>query len=164
MGSTNLGSVYLKKNKSSENSSNQNLNLPCAGNYLNSICVAFTTIYIVFTSRYCLAVKLYPTLCNPMDCSPPGSSVHGILQVRLLEWVAIPSSQGSSQPRDEIHVSYVSWIGQQGSLPLALPRKQNNKRKVPARRQGDMKMEMSPRSSWGYENYSVKVEENIAPL
>ena len=100
----------------------------------------------------------------PMDCSPPGSSVHGILQVRLPEWVAIPSSQGSPRPRDGICVSYVSWTGQQGSLPPAPPGKQNSKRKDPARRQGDMKMEMSPRSSWGYENYSVKVEENIAPL
>ena len=99
-----------------------------------------------------------------MDCSPPGSSVHGILQVRLLEWVAIPSSQGSSQPRDGICVSYVSWIGQQGPLPLAPRGKQNGMRKDPARRQGDMKMEMSPGSSWGYENYSVKVEENVAPL
>ena len=41
-----------------------------------------------------------PTLCNPMDCSPPGVSVHRISQARKLEWVAISSSQGSSQPRD----------------------------------------------------------------
>ena len=39
-------------------------------------------------------------LCKPMDCSLPGSSVHGILQARILEWVAIPSSRVSSQPRD----------------------------------------------------------------
>ena len=37
-----------------------------------------------------------PTLCNPMDCSPPGSSFHGILQARILEWIAISSSTGSS--------------------------------------------------------------------
>ena len=41
-----------------------------------------------------------PTLCDPMDCSPPGSSVPGILQARILEWVAMPSFRGSSQPRD----------------------------------------------------------------
>ena len=41
-----------------------------------------------------------PTLCNPMDCSLPGSSVHGILQARILEWVAISFSRGSSRPRD----------------------------------------------------------------
>ena len=40
------------------------------------------------------------TLSNPMDYSPPGSSVHGILQARILEWVAKPFSRGSSQPRD----------------------------------------------------------------
>ena len=41
-----------------------------------------------------------PTLCDPVDCSPPGSSIHRILQARILEWVAVPSSKGSSQPRD----------------------------------------------------------------
>ena len=46
-----------------------------------------------------------PTLCGPMDCSPPGSSVHGILQGRLLEWVAMPSARGSSWPRDRTHIS-----------------------------------------------------------
>ena len=45
------------------------------------------------------------TLCGPMDCSLPGTSVHGILQPRTLEWVAMPSARGSSQPRDPIHVS-----------------------------------------------------------
>ena len=47
-------------------------------------------------------------LCDPMDCSPPGSSVHGILQARILEWVAIPFSRGSSQPRDRTPVSYIA--------------------------------------------------------
>ena len=45
------------------------------------------------------------TLCDPMDCSPPGSSAHGILQVRILEWVALPSSRGSSRPTDRICIS-----------------------------------------------------------
>ena len=43
-----------------------------------------------------------PTISNPMDCSPPGSSVHGILQARILKWVVMPSSRGSSQPRDSL--------------------------------------------------------------
>ena len=42
------------------------------------------------------------TLCNPLDCSRPGSAVHGILQARILEWGALSSSRGSSQPRDQI--------------------------------------------------------------
>ena len=44
-------------------------------------------------------------LCDPVDCSPPGSSVHGILQARILEWVAISFSRGSFQPRDQSRVS-----------------------------------------------------------
>ena len=44
----------------------------------------------------CLLAWLCPTLCNPMDCSPPSSSVHGISQARILEWVAISFSRGSS--------------------------------------------------------------------
>ena len=46
-----------------------------------------------------------PALCDPMDCSPPGSSVHGIFQARSLEWVSISSSRGSSQSRDQTCVS-----------------------------------------------------------
>ena len=46
-----------------------------------------------------------PTLCDPMDCSLPGFSVHGILQARILQWVAIPFSRGSSWPRDWIWIS-----------------------------------------------------------
>ena len=46
------------------------------------------------------SAQLCPTLCDPMDCSPPGSSVHGILQARILEWVAVPFSRGSFQPRN----------------------------------------------------------------
>ena len=48
------------------------------------------------------------TLCNIMDHSPPGFSVHRILQVRILEWVAMPTFRGSSQPRNRTHISYVS--------------------------------------------------------
>ena len=64
----------------------------------------------------------------PLDCSPPGSSVHGISQVRILEWVAISFSRGSSWPRDWTWVSYISCIGKQilyhrvtwEALPLCL--------------------------------------------
>ena len=50
--------------------------------------------------------QLCPTLCDPVDCSPPGSSLHGILQARVLEWVAISFSRGSSRPRDQTRVSH----------------------------------------------------------
>ena len=49
-----------------------------------------------------------PTLCDPMYCSPPGSSVHGILQTRILEWVAISFSRGFSRPRDRTQVSCIA--------------------------------------------------------
>ena len=58
--------------------------------------------------KNCMPAKLLqscPTLCNPMDCSLPGSSVHGMVQARILEWVAIPSPRGSSQPRDRTCIS-----------------------------------------------------------
>ena len=57
------------------------------------------------------SLQLCPTLCDLMDCSMPGSSVHGILQARILEWVAISFSRGSSWPRDQTSISFVSWIG-----------------------------------------------------
>ena len=53
------------------------------------------------------------TLCGPMDCSRPGSSVHGILQARIVECIVMLSSRGSSPPRDGTHVSYISCIGRQ---------------------------------------------------
>ena len=55
----------------------------------------------------CLITQWCPTLCNPMDCSPPGSSVHGILRARVLEWAAISSCRGSSPPRDGTQVSRI---------------------------------------------------------
>ena len=58
-------------------------------------------------------LQLYLTPCNPMDCNLPGSSVHGIIQPRISEQVAMPSSRGSPQLRDRTHVSFVSFIGRQ---------------------------------------------------
>jgi len=49
-----------------------------------------------------------PTLCDPVDCSPPGSSVHGILQPRILEWVAISFCRGSFRPRDRTQISRIA--------------------------------------------------------
>ena len=76
---------------------------------ISSLCV-FPEILVVNTSpckrakslRFCL------TLCKPLDCSPPGSSVHGSLQAGILEWVATPFSRGSSRFRDQTQVSSVT--------------------------------------------------------
>ena len=59
------------------------------------------------------SLQLCPTLCDSMDGSLPGSSIHGILQGRILEWIYMPSSRVSSQPKDQTHVSYVSCICRQ---------------------------------------------------
>ena len=59
----------------------------------------------------CSVAQSCPTLCNPMDSSPPGSCVHGILQAHILEQVAISPSRGPSRPRDRTCVSFVSCIG-----------------------------------------------------
>ena len=64
--------------------------------------------YITLCAVLCLVTHSCLTLCNPMDYSPPGSSVHGILQARILEWVAMPSSMESSQGRDRIQVSGIA--------------------------------------------------------
>ena len=59
----------------------------------------------------CSVTQLCPALCDSMDCSPLGSCVHGIFQARILEWVAISFSRGSSQPRVQTHMSYIGrWI------------------------------------------------------
>ena len=72
-----------------------------------------------------LVAQLCPVLRDPMDCSPPGSSVHGILQARILEWVAIPFSKGFSQSRDRwvdhntglLHCRQILYrLNHQGSL------------------------------------------------
>ena len=62
----------------------------------------------LFLSSESEVTQLCPTLCDPMDCSLPGSSLHGILQARVLEWVAISFSRGSSWPRDQTQVSCIS--------------------------------------------------------
>ena len=58
--------------------------------------------------KWCEVTQSCPTLCDPVDGSPPGSSVHGILQARILEWVAISFSRGSSRPRDRTQVSHTA--------------------------------------------------------
>ena len=69
-----------------------------------SICIYFESKYML-DFVYVLVAQACPTLCNPMDCSPPGSSIHGILQAWIQEWVAISLSRGSSQPRNQSWVS-----------------------------------------------------------
>ena len=61
--------------------------------------------FCLILASCCLIAESCPALCDPVDCSPPGSSVHGILQARILEWAAVSVSRGCSQPRDQTHIS-----------------------------------------------------------
>ena len=79
---------------------------------INSDCVIMNLSWIIFMfeieneSVSCSVVS--DSFVTPLTVAPPGSSVHGILQARILEWVAIPSSRGSSQPRDWTLVSHIA--------------------------------------------------------
>ena len=77
--------------------------------------------FIIYNIIYvqCVHAQLCLTPCNCMDCSLPGSSVHEIFQVRILEWVAISSSRGSSQTKDRTQVNCISCIGRQIVYNLA---------------------------------------------
>ena len=91
------------------------------------MCVYMYILYVCICVCVCVCAcaKLLQScliLCYPIDCSLPGCSVHGILQPRILEWVAISFSRGPSQPRDQTHVScLLHW--QTGSLPIVPPEK-----------------------------------------
>ena len=69
---------------------------------------SFASFLFSLLKRKMLVAQLCPTLCHPMDCSPPGPSVHGIHQARVLERVAMPFSRGSSQSRDQTQVSFIA--------------------------------------------------------
>ena len=82
------------------------------GGIIISFCI---TLFLLFTQHQLWSDSSFShsfllisfNLCDPMDCNPPGSSVHGILQARILEWVAIPFSRSSFWPRDRTWVSYI---------------------------------------------------------
>ena len=75
---------------------------------IQGLCYHLSKLHVLCCANLLLSCL---TLCDPMDCSPPGFSVHGILQARILEWIAMPSSRGSPPPRDRTHISYSGrWI------------------------------------------------------
>ena len=79
------------------------------------------TYYFLDVCMHAKSLQSCPILCDPVDHSLPGSSFRGILQARILKWVAVPSSRGSSWPQDPI-TSLLSPAWQAGSLPLGSPR------------------------------------------
>ena len=79
--------------------------ITCKFLFTRSLCVCMCVCMHVHT---CIQLLSCVRLCDSMDCSPPGSCVHGIPQARILEWVAISFSRGSSRHRDWIQVSYTA--------------------------------------------------------
>ena len=75
----------------------------CHTNFPGAQNVSFSTL-----NSLCEVAQSCPTLCDPTDCSLPGSSVHGIFQARVLEWAAISFSRASSRPRDQTQVSCIA--------------------------------------------------------
>ena len=98
---------------------NQGSPLRCSVNYTKwGYMKSYLAINVFDLCVHAKSFQSCPTVCNPMDCSPPGSSVHGIFLARILEWVAISSSRRSSPPRDQTWVSsLLHW--QADSLPMS---------------------------------------------
>ena len=93
---------------------------------------AMITQYTVIQQSHCNTMTLWrevaqscPTLCDPMDCSLPGFSDHGIFQTRVLEWVAISFSRGSSRPRNRTQVSHI--VGRSFTLWATREARQSSK-------------------------------------
>ena len=78
---------------------------------LGQNCLFRRPTLVIAVCVHAKSLQSCPTLCDHMDCRPPGSSVRGILRARILQWVALPSSRGSSQPRDQTCVSSIFCIG-----------------------------------------------------
>ena len=108
---------YAKWNKSDETNTI----------WLSLMCVCVCVCVCV------LVVQSYSTLCESIDYNLPGSSVHGILQARILEWVAMPFSRGSSQPRDRTQVSHIAgrffiiWATREAEYHLSVEPKKYNR-------------------------------------
>ena len=102
--------------------------VPSVSRLLGSYCQFHPKAHLTCDPQKCCmhakSLQSYTTLHDSMDCSPPGSSsVLGILQGRILGWVAISTCRGSSRPRDQTRLSYVYLHWQAGSLPLGPPGK-----------------------------------------
>ena len=79
----------------------------CSHFFQVTILLLFFYVYLKVKSES-VVTQSCPTLCDPVDCSLPGSSIHGIFQARILEWVAISFSKGSSRPRDQTRASRIA--------------------------------------------------------
>ena len=95
----------------SDSHTQENLKIPSRESLDSLTLIPHIQPWILALCRPAESLQPCPTLYSPVDCSPPGSHVHEILQTRILEWVAMPSSRASSWPGDWTHISHVSSIG-----------------------------------------------------
>ena len=78
---------------------------------LNSLIAMMEASFKCYLNMFAASLQACLTFCDRMGCILAGSSVHGIFQARILEWVTVSSSRGSSQPRNQTHVSHMSYTG-----------------------------------------------------
>ena len=109
--------------------------------FLGKTLLVFALLHSIFQGKVCLLLQVFldfrelsyvsvwvaqscQTLCDPMDCRQPGSSVHGILQARILECIATPFSRGSSRPRDPTRLSSIAgrFFSVWATRPVLKPR------------------------------------------
>ena len=121
-------------------------------------------LYVYLIHNIVIA-KVCPTLCDPVDCSPPGSSVRGLLQARRQEWVALPSSRGSSWSRDRTCVSWVAgrqvpyhWATWEASVNQLYSNKNELKKKK--KKSMDHIMPFPSQNSW----FPTKIGTHSSPV
>ena len=121
-----------------------------------SLCYICETNLALWIKYYCccLIANFCLTLCDPMDCSPPGSSVHGISQARILEWLASSFSRGSSWPRDRTHVSCIAG-GFFITEPPGKPKLTTLQFKKQAKQKHKNRVIITPNCGWLYSFSSV---------
>ena len=120
-------------------------------NHIAAVFLYLIFFHLVWYSQESKVALLCPSLCNPMDCSLPGSSVHGIFQVKILGWVAVSFSRGSSQSRGWI---WVSPTLQANALPSEPPRKSKFSRAIPISKS----VKISP---FNHFNYLLMISDNF---
>ena len=128
------------------------------------LCLGFSLWKVLkFVVGVVLVLESCVTLCGPVDCSPPGSSVQGISQARILEWVAISFSRGSSWPGDRIHVScmagefFTIWA----TLPLPTLKCPKSRTLTTSNAQENVEQHKSSFIPGGMQNGTVTLEDRL---
>ena len=127
----------------------------------------------MYTCVHAQSLQSCPTLWDPMDHSPPGSSVHGVFQARILEWVAIPTCRRSSPPRDRTHVSCISCT-EGRFFTTELPGKLPNYNRISTKtshvswpwsvRESNVSLWFIPTSIWSSVIWTILLHLHLSPI